>query len=87
MEDGRALRYEFIVDNDIDEPDSMWLGLGCSMFEMLVALSERMAFEIDGEPREWFWQMLDNVDITHYTDDRYTREVYADVEEVLDRII
>jgi hypothetical protein len=88
MEDGRDLRFEFLVDQGIDDPGPTWMGLGCSMLEMLLGLARRLSFEADeGEAYDWFWQLLDNLDIAHYFDDRYTNQIYAEVEEVLDRVI
>jgi len=87
-EDGRDLRFEFLVEQDIEDPGPTWMGLGCSMLEMLLGLARRLSFEADeGEAYDWFWQLLDNLDIAHYSDDRYTNKVYAEVEEVLDRVI
>lgn len=87
VEDGRDLRFEFLVDNDISDPGPTWIGLGCSMFELTLGLARRLSFEADGEPREWFWQLLENLDIAHYTDDRYTRFVFSQVDEILDTVI
>ena len=67
VEDGRDLRYEFIEQYGI-RPDTEWMSLGCSMLEMLIALSRRLSFEAEGEPREWFWQLLENLDLAHHTD-------------------
>lgn len=87
LEDGRDLRFEFLVEKEIDDPGPEWMGLGCSMFEMLIGLSRRLSFEAEGEPREWFWQLLDNLDIAHYSDNRYTNRVFAEVDATLDRVI
>ena len=87
VEDGRDLRYEFIEDNDID-PDPEWMGLGCSMLEMLIALSRRLAFESSREPRDWFWTLLENVDLRRFNDAYYKTEAQAKlIDETLDDII
>jgi hypothetical protein len=67
VEDGRELRYEFQQEEDV-EIDEEWLHLGCSMLEMLIALSRRLAFEADGQPRTWFWHLLRNIQLEHFTD-------------------
>ena len=36
LEDGRDLRFEFLVEQELDDPGPEWMGLGCSMFEMLI---------------------------------------------------
>lgn len=84
LEDGRFLRDEFIEDLGIDIEDEQWLDLGCSMLEMLIALSRRLSFQAEGEPRGWFWHMMDNLDLTISDRRRFPRRK---VEEVLDRQI
>lgn len=86
-EDGRDLRDEFISDWEIQVIDPEWLELGCSVFEMLVALSRRASFETSEEPDEWFWRMLENLDLRQYTDAVYGDIVRDDVEVTLDRVI
>lgn len=85
-EDGRYLRYEFIEDLGIEDADidPDWLALGCSMLEMLVGLSRRLSFLNDGEPRDWFWRMMNTVGLRY--NDRRPFSVDL-VEEVLDNVI
>jgi len=90
VEDGKDLRYEFLETCDVEvNPDSDWLDLGCSMLEMLIALSRRLSFEGDGEPREWFWEMLENIGIfmAHTNDQHYNRKIRHEIDEALNRII
>lgn len=84
-EDGRNLQYEFVKENKIDDVDPGWLGLGCSMFELLVGLSRRLSFEADGEPRDWFWHMIENIGLERYNDNAHIPE--KEVDEILDDII
>lgn len=86
VEDGRALRYEFISEQPINTVDDEWMmGLPCSVLEMLVALSRRCAFEADGTPRAWFWHILHNIELHELTDDKpYPEE---DVDEIISRVI
>jgi hypothetical protein len=44
VDDGKNIRYDFLFENEIDDPDPNWMGLGCSMLEMLLGLSKRLAF-------------------------------------------
>lgn len=89
-EDGRDLREEFL---DQHEPvlnlDPDWLHLGCSMLEMLIALSRRLSFDTDVDAREWFWELLENMGIgmAQSSDKQYTQETEYDVNEVLERVI
>lgn len=82
MEDGRFLREEFNEDLGLDNVDPDWMDLGCSMLEMMIALSRRLSFQGGGEPRGWFWHLIDNLGL-HISDRQ--RFPKSRVEEVLDR--
>jgi hypothetical protein len=43
LEDGRLLRVEFVELNDIHDVEPSWMDLGCSMLEMLIALSMKFS--------------------------------------------
>lgn len=87
VEDGRDLRHDFVNECDIENPDPAWLDLGCSMLEMLIALSRRLAFEAEGEARDWFWTLLHNAGIWISSDIDYDDEYAAMVDEKLETII
>lgn len=84
VEDGRLLRYEFLESEKL-EADHEWLGLGCSMLEMLIGLSRRLSFEAWDEPREWFWILLRNLGLNELND--ATNYDMEEVDETLDRVI
>lgn len=86
IEDGKELRREFVDERHIRRREtSSWLELGCSMLELLVGLSRRMAFDAGGEPHYWFWEMIDNLGLIRLSDaSRYSERRVADV---LDRVI
>lgn len=89
VEDGRDLRAEFLEEVPLDGAHPDWLDLGCSMLEMLIGLSRRLSFEAEGEPREWFWILLRNVDLARYTDAQCTRltdKGWSRIDETLNRI-
>jgi hypothetical protein len=88
-EDGRALRWEFMHENDVEEPDPEWMSLGCSMFEMLLGLSRRLSFDGEGEPRGWFWEILENMGIgmARCSDRLYDEEIAKTIDDALDRVI
>lgn len=87
LEDGRDFRREFLESCEIKNPDPDWLDLGCSMFEMLLGLSRRLSFEADGEPRIWFWHLLEQVDLQQFNDRKYDDLARRDIDEILDQII
>ena len=91
LADGRDLRDEFFMDYSVDVntvPED-WLDLGCSMLEMLVALSRRLAFMSGGEPRDSFWIFVENLEIgaCYDTDYRKDRDLVHKIDAILDRVI
>lgn len=87
LEDGRELRLEFLAEQGNDPPDQEWLSLGCSMLEMLVALSRRVAFEASESPVEWFWRLLENIGLSTYSDALFNGEAVREISDALDRVI
>jgi hypothetical protein len=86
MQDGLDLRLEF-MDEDVWSEE--WMSLGCSMLELFIGLSRRLAFEAEGEARDWFWQLLNNLDLSDLNDHIYhegTRTVNR-VDRILDNVI
>lgn len=58
VEDGKELRLEFLQD----VPNHDWVTQGCSFLEMLIALSRRLTFQMEGTSvPEWFWHLMNNV--------------------------
>lgn len=84
VEDGRDLRLRFLDEQDDEEIDSGWLGLGCSMLEMLLGVAIRLEFETDISERNWFWHLLDNIGLSRFTDDKYAVEP---IDDICDRVI
>lgn len=84
LEDGRFLREEFCEDLRLDDIDPDWMNLECSMLEMLIALSRRLSFQGEGESRDWFWHLIDNLDIRIADNKRFPK---SRVEQILDTVI
>lgn len=58
------------------------------MLEMILGLARRASFEDDGDTREWFWRLLENLDIARYTDMVCSRyPCNQEIERVLNRVI
>ena len=87
VEDGRELRYEFIEETWTDEVDANWSDLGCSIFEMLLALSRRASFESDMEPAWWFRHFLENMGIEVYNDAVWNTFAFDDVTIALAKFV
>lgn len=85
--DGKALRAEFLETQGVpdSEVDLSWMELECSVFELLVGLSRRMAFEVGGEPHYWFWHMMENLALADLNDRR--RFTTNRVQRVLTRFV
>lgn len=85
VEDGKNLRDEFLLSFDAG-PDPAWMELGCSVLEMLIALSRHLAFEDGNDVEGWFWEMLENLDLV-VNDDEYNRAAKNHIDYALDRLI
>jgi hypothetical protein len=84
-EDGKELRYYFTLAAEIPD-DPQWRILpGCSLLEMLIAFAKRAEFQTDDPAREWFWEFIDNLGLSEFTDGYdFTEE---DVEEIVEPFI
>lgn len=86
IEDAKGLRREFVESENLSGVDPDWITIGCSLLELMVGVSRRLAFEGDGSPAYWFWfHLLTNLGIDQYND----RDGIdgAHLSEVLDRVI
>lgn len=83
-EDGVALRRKFMVRHRDICVDKGWLEMGCTVLEMLIGLSERLSFELDGSIGEWFWRLIDNLDLTGYHDGQWDGRV---IDQTIERLI
>jgi hypothetical protein len=84
-EDGKALRAEFLDQEQISEVEEGWMRYGCSMLELLIAIARRMEFDAEQTTEYWFHYLLKNAGLAQYTDIR--TDIDDEVNEVLDRII
>lgn len=82
--DGLDLRTKFMFHHRMHELPEDWASLDCSMLEMLIALSERMSFNIDIDMPECFWHILGNLGLGDSTDDDPIDS--ETIEDILDRV-
>lgn len=59
--DGIDLRRRFIFEQATGHPPSDWMQLDCSFLEMLVALANRLAFQLDESVPNAFWHLARNM--------------------------
>lgn len=104
-DDGISLQKEYVgrmkgrpYDTDISPRERLEFSIhyGCSILEMLIALSRRMSFimdecDIDSSPQRWFWEMMDNLGLRTFSDSNmmFSSDVYsfAKVNDVLSTLI
>lgn len=87
MEEGRDLRIEFL-NQGYASPGEGFEDVACSMLEMLIAFSNKISLLTEGEPRAWFWHMIQNLNLEQKTDAYSFAPRQAQViDEVLDRVI
>lgn len=87
MDEGLDLREEFLNDG-YHAADEEWMAMGCSFLEMLIAFSVKIANLTEGEPRAWFWHMIQNLGLEHKTDAHaFAPHQREDILEVVDRVI
>jgi hypothetical protein len=82
-EDGVGLRMEFNRQMWCEE--SLWLQVGCSVLEMLIALARRAEFQTTLSTRDWFWIFMTNMQLDHLNDAE--SNISEQVALVLDRVV
>lgn len=69
-EDGQDLRRAFLDESGQANEEPAWQELGCSVLELLIALSQRLSFQTDKPASEWFWVLIRNLGLKVYNDSR-----------------
>lgn len=93
--DGCELRFEYLSDIGAPSSEYEYLHLhendiACSVLEVLIAMAERFCYDIIGKEfkpaSEWFWTMLDNLDLLDACDYNYSGDyVHRQIAIFLDR--
>jgi hypothetical protein len=89
ISDGIALRIKFLEDTGITDPDPDWMDEACSVLELMVGLSRRIAYEANkGKAYYWFWVLMENLGLSTYNDRRrFTRRQLERIDSQLDDLI
>jgi hypothetical protein len=90
MADGKQLRLDFLAHEGLraSDVDRDWIDIGCSVLELMVAMSYRLRFMMDPESNlaYWFWEVLmTNIGLRHCSDGDGFES--CDVDETLNRVI
>lgn len=81
--DGLELRDTFIKRRQLKVPDD-WMGLPCSIFEMMIALAGRIAYHTDWSVSTAFWKLVQNLEMDQFHDERYNDGIRDGITRVLD---
>ena len=81
-EDGKLLRTDFLDQFKLNSY-GLLLGRKCSMFELILGVSYRLSYDTEHEVDVWFWEILENLNLTQYKDSYYDRSVSRHVEKTL----
>ena len=90
--DGTDLRDIFMhYEEPYDETFELWVTEECTMLEMLIALADRLKFEVDAPIDTCFWMLMDNIGLTEsrYNDSAFSRsprKFRSEVDEVLSMV-
>jgi hypothetical protein len=84
IHDGMDLRREFI--HETEAPNWVKFEEPCSVLEVLVGLSRRVAFAAGGNAEGWAWQLLINLDLERMSDPLSQRKA-AKVDQILEALI
>lgn len=83
--DGKDLRKEFVDETGLKNVDECWINQGCSMLELMIGLSRRLAFDLEGRPRVWFWHLMQNLYISKFDD--ASNFSTSEVDDILEKVI
>lgn len=84
-EDGRDLRYEFLVEAEIPDVHQEFMDISCSILEMLIGLCRRLSFQTDTPVEAWFWHLLGNLGIDQCDDN--SGDISERVADVLHNLV
>lgn len=83
-QDGLDIRKEFLRQTQLDH-DPAWSSIGCSVLEMLIAFSRKAAFNTDRSLRDWFWEILHNLQLDCLSD--ASTRISEKVSQILDQLL
>jgi hypothetical protein len=85
-EDGQELKWQFVRAARLPKVEAKWMYRPCSVLEMMVAITRRMASLTDGGVRGWFMQLLFNLRLDAYND-MIVESYLGDIDMILDTLV
>lgn len=79
VEDGLAVRVEFFHRKT-------GLKRGCTVLEVIIGLSRRLAFFVGGDPEYWAWTLITNIQLHRMSGHLKQRHIEV-IDEVLEQLI
>jgi hypothetical protein len=86
LQDGLDLRLEFLYETGKNAPNEALRTVHVSVLEVLVALSRRMEFALDGNAFDWAWVLMQNLGLDKFRG-RLTPRKRDQVDEILEALI
>lgn len=86
LEDAIALRHNFLNEEGITEHDNFLGEPPLSVLEVIVGLADRCAFIAGGDPRNWAWKLVENLDL-HKMSDSLSRRKQEQIDDILEVLI
>lgn len=77
--DGLDIRHEFLHRHNA-------FSRGCSVLEVLIALSRRIAFNAGGNAEDWAWRLLQNLELHKYSG-HIGNVRDGQIEDILERLV
>lgn len=86
IQDALDLRLEFLYEQNLDVPSDALRLVHVSVLEVLVALSRRMEFFLNGAANEWAWVLMQHLGLHKYRG-RLTPKKREHVDQILDDLV
>jgi hypothetical protein len=86
IQDALDLRIEYLYESNLPVPSDALQMVHASALEVLVALSRRMEFFVNGRACDWAWVLMEHLGLDRYRG-RITNKRREHVDEILDALV
>jgi hypothetical protein len=86
IQDALDLRLEYLYESNLDVPSDALRLVHVSVLEVLVALSRRMEFFVNGHANHWAWVLVKNLNLENYRG-RLTPSKRDEIDQILDNLV